>query len=384
MLSHLAGDWLLQLLFLLPLLSSCSALQLAAPVVRLLLQLGKLKSQQLLVLSCRQQETSAVDSADAELRQLDWPTGTILSTCFPCDQQVERLLFSRQPGLRLLLLQHRDCLRQARHHVHSHWAAGETVVVPATPCAETLMWPLFDKIMYPFCIELTADRARYVTQRRHNGRLVQQRVYQQRGMQLFIKQPQLVLERGHLDNRTLVFLFENYNPFFDCLRQEGRLCVSMLDTPAKLLIDGLARQLHFRPVFLRGPDGSWGHEEGGVWKGMVGEVSRGEADFAIGGLFVTAKRRTVVDFAQEFALVYVNIVSRPMVEGAGGDLSQMLTPSVWLLIVASLLTVAAALWVAKLVLGVVAWRPASRAVDGLLSELEDTYRVLAAQVSCTP
>ena len=335
------------------------------PVVRLLRSLAKISSTDLLVLSC-----GAAGQLDAELRQLDWPSGLRLVTCFPCDSKVIRFLFGRQRGLRLLLLQDERCLPHARDHLHSHWAAGETVVIPADSCERTLQFPLFTKAMYPNCVERGANRTRFVTQQRHDGTLVRQKVYNVRG-RLFLRNASALLSCANLGGRTITFLFENYNPFFDCHRQKGRECISALDTPPKLLIENLATRLNFRPLYLRGPDGSWGHEEDGVWKGMVGEVARGEADFAIGGLFVTAKRQTAVDFAQEFALVYVNIITRPVQLGVSSDLTRMLSPLVWLLIAISLLMTAVSVFFAKRLMG------GNRA--HLLSELEDAYRVLAAQ-----
>ncbi|XP_043201870.1 probable glutamate receptor [Amphibalanus amphitrite] len=341
---------------------------LMTPVVRLLRRLAKLSSSELLVLSC-----GAADALDAELRQLDWPSGLQLVTCFPCDAEAVRFLFDRRRGLRLLFLQDARCLPRVRDHLHSHWAAGETVVIPADSCQQTLRFPLFGKVMYPSCVERGDNGTRFVTQRRHDGALVRQRVYSVAG-EPYLNNASALLTRADLGGRTVTFLFENYNPFFECLQQNGRVCVSALDTPPKLLIDNLASRLNFRPLYLRGPDGSWGHEEDGVWKGMVGEVARGEADFAIGGLFVTAKRRTVVDFAQEFALVYVNIITRPVQLGVSSDLTRMLSPLVWVLIVASLLLTAVSVLFAKRLLG---GRRSWLAQLG--SELEDAYRVLTAQ-----
>ena len=338
------------------------------PVVRMLRRLAKLSSTELLVLSC-----GAAGQLDAELRRLDWPSGLQIVTCFPCDSEVVQFLFGRQRGLRLMFLQDRRCLLRARDHLHSHWAAGETVIFPTDTCAGTLRFPLFGKVMYPCCVERGVNRTRLLTQRRHDGALFRQKVYTVRG-KLFLRNASAFLTRADLGGRTVTFLFENYNPFFDCRQQDGRVCVSALDTPPKLLIENLATRLNFRPLYLRGPDGSWGHEEDGEWKGMVGEVARGEADFAIGGLFVTAKRRTVVDFAQEFALVYVNIITRPVQLGVSSDLTRMLSPIVWLLIIAGLLLTAVSVYFAKRLLGGDGHR-----TGHLVSELEDAYRMLAAQ-----
>ncbi|GBL86639.1 hypothetical protein AVEN_194878-1 [Araneus ventricosus] len=69
------------------------------------------------------------------------------------------------------------------------------------------------------------------------------------------------------------------------------------------LLSILSQVLQFRYELVSSPDRIWGnHLKNGNWTGLIGMVSRGEADLAIGFLSLTEDRLTAVDFTVPYSV----------------------------------------------------------------------------------
>ncbi|XP_042238987.1 probable glutamate receptor [Homarus americanus] len=97
------------------------------------------------------------------------------------------------------------------------------------------------------------------------------------------------------------------------------------------LLQTVARSTNFSYRFSRPPDRTWGtRQPDGSWSGMVGVVSRGEADISPGPFAISASRAEVVDFTWPVSVSYSRIMAprgRPEVDPWGFLLP--LTPLVW-------------------------------------------------------
>nr|XP_053632775.1 glutamate receptor ionotropic, delta-2-like [Cherax quadricarinatus] len=109
--------------------------------------------------------------------------------------------------------------------------------------------------------------------------------------------------------------------------------------PVSKLMDLLAKAQNFSYVNVRPPDGSWGlkHEDG-TWSGMVGMVSRKEADIGVGPFGISATRAEVVDFTAPILIDYWRILgSRGRAEVNPWSFLMPLAPLVWAAIFTTLL-----------------------------------------------
>ncbi|XP_069168866.1 probable glutamate receptor [Procambarus clarkii] len=101
----------------------------------------------------------------------------------------------------------------------------------------------------------------------------------------------------------------------------------------------LAQGLNFTYKYVSTADGSFGSkQDDGSWSGMVGMVSRKEADFSIGPFGMTESRTEVIDFTWPFTIQYSMIMGargRPVVDPWGFVLP--LEPLVWAAILTALL-----------------------------------------------
>ncbi|XP_071545455.1 glutamate receptor-like [Panulirus ornatus] len=111
--------------------------------------------------------------------------------------------------------------------------------------------------------------------------------------------------------------------------------------PVPKLVQYLAQAQNFSYVYMRPPDGSWGFKHvDGSWTGMVGMVSREEADIGVGPFGVSATRAEVVDFTGPIMIDYWRIMGgrgRPEVNPWGFLLP--LAPLVWTVILTALVVV---------------------------------------------
>ncbi|XP_071545445.1 probable glutamate receptor [Panulirus ornatus] len=109
------------------------------------------------------------------------------------------------------------------------------------------------------------------------------------------------------------------------------------------ILDYLAKGLNFTYTFVQPPDKGSGRKLGnGSWSGVVGMVSREEADFAVGPFSITASRSEVVDLTTPLDMSYVLFMAgrgRPEVDPWGFLLP--LTPMVWAAILTALLVLLA-------------------------------------------
>ncbi|XP_045589659.2 glutamate receptor-like [Procambarus clarkii] len=123
---------------------------------------------------------------------------------------------------------------------------------------------------------------------------------------------------------------------------DGRLGV---EGPIGNLVQVLSDTIGFDFELVRPPDGLWGNKlPNGSWSGMMGMVDRKEVEFAVGPFTITPERETVCDFS---AAVHTDdlalLVIRP---GLTNDISGFLkpfNPLVWLLVLCSIVSVAAVL-----------------------------------------
>ncbi|XP_064646533.1 glutamate receptor U1-like [Lineus longissimus] len=112
------------------------------------------------------------------------------------------------------------------------------------------------------------------------------------------------------------------------------------------IVNILARSLNFTVTWVQPPDGYWGAPVGdGSWNGMIGQVMRGEVDFAAAGHSITAARSAVVDFADAFFFgASIIMVKTP---GSLGRLLVYLAPLntlVWICTIISIPVCSILLW----------------------------------------
>ncbi|XP_071545450.1 glutamate receptor ionotropic, kainate glr-3-like [Panulirus ornatus] len=101
--------------------------------------------------------------------------------------------------------------------------------------------------------------------------------------------------------------------------------------PMPKLMNYLATAINFSYMYVRPPDGTWGLKyDNGSWSGMVGMVSRKEADIGVGPFGVSGTRAEVVDFTLPIMIEYSRMLGargRPEVDPWGFLLP--LAPLVW-------------------------------------------------------
>ncbi|XP_069168768.1 glutamate receptor ionotropic, kainate 5-like isoform X2 [Procambarus clarkii] len=105
------------------------------------------------------------------------------------------------------------------------------------------------------------------------------------------------------------------------------------------MMDYLSQGLNFTYKYVIPADGSFGSkQDDGSWSGMVGMVSREEAEFAVGLFGMTESRTEVIDFTWPVTIQYSMIMGargRPVVDPWGFVLP--LEPLVWAAILTALL-----------------------------------------------
>nr|KAG5710674.1 hypothetical protein BaRGS_035076 [Batillaria attramentaria] len=66
------------------------------------------------------------------------------------------------------------------------------------------------------------------------------------------------------------------------------------------LLDELARTLNFTYTYTEPADQVWGHQDNGVWTGLVGQLNRQEVDMTMAPLTISKIRETAMDFTYPF------------------------------------------------------------------------------------
>ncbi|XP_071527416.1 probable glutamate receptor [Panulirus ornatus] len=109
------------------------------------------------------------------------------------------------------------------------------------------------------------------------------------------------------------------------------------------MLEEFAGSVNFSYIYVLSPDGTWGIKQAdGSWSGMVGVVSRKEADIGLGPFGVSASRAEVVDFLWPVMITNSRILGgrgMPKVNPWGFLLP--LAPLVWVAILTTLLVVPA-------------------------------------------
>ena len=339
-----------------------AAVQLAERVAVAVQQLLRPAQQPLLVFSCG----AGPVPLDRLLAALRWPHGLLVTDCGrpPCPAgQPARLLYSDQPGPRLLLLQEAGCLNGTGAAPPGRWSRGQALHLTAD-CDRTLSHALFAKVGRPVCLETGGSRL-MVAQRATDGTIRRSGVRASH---------RWLLAEDNLTNTTISVVYENYSPFFGCAREVSGTCSQPAQMASAVLLEAMSRQLGFHLRYYRSPDGNWGQLVNGTWVGMVGEVVAGRAQLAVGGISMTPLRASVATFCRPLTLTYLEIISRPVPLPLRSDFTGLLAPPVWALIAVSLMTVTAVLLAPRLL----ADRPPAL-LPPLVRQLEDCYRVLVAQ-----
>ncbi|XP_069982155.1 probable glutamate receptor [Penaeus vannamei] len=102
--------------------------------------------------------------------------------------------------------------------------------------------------------------------------------------------------------------------------------------PMVKLLDILATSMNFTYTYVRPPDGAWGAKQpDGSFSGMVGMLSRKEADIGLGPFGVSASRAEVVDYTGFIVIDYARIIGgRGRAEVDPWGFLLPLAPKVWL------------------------------------------------------
>ncbi|KAG7162429.1 Glutamate receptor ionotropic, kainate 4-like 5, partial [Homarus americanus] len=105
------------------------------------------------------------------------------------------------------------------------------------------------------------------------------------------------------------------------------------------LLQTIAESINFSYTYLRPPDGTWGTRlPNGSWSGMVGVVTRKEADIGLGPFIMSASRAEVVDFTWPFTVSSSRVMApRGRAEVDPWGFLLPLAPLVWTAILTVLL-----------------------------------------------
>lgn len=85
-------------------------------------------------------------------------------------------------------------------------------------------------------------------------------------------------------------------------------CVDLLEEITTVIALNKSRIYDFQ--MRRSDDNKYGIKVDGVWKGMIGQVSEGKADMAIGDITITGERETVVDFTTPFMKFGISAIAK--------------------------------------------------------------------------
>ncbi|GFV63027.1 uncharacterized protein TNCV_4590741 [Trichonephila clavipes] len=101
--------------------------------------------------------------------------------------------------------------------------------------------------------------------------------------------------------KKLVIALYNYSQITEIYRgEDGAYKLGGVDGK---LLDILSQTLKFRYELISAPDGEWGSlSPSGNWTGLIGLVSRGQTDAAIGFLGTTQERLGIVDFSEPYTM----------------------------------------------------------------------------------
>ena len=115
------------------------------------------------------------------------------------------------------------------------------------------------------------------------------------------------------------------------------------------VLAALCERLHFRAVSTFSVDGKWGglNADGATWNGLVGMLTRGEADMVAAPLSLTMARQEVIDYARTFG-AGVKTFSQLVPDQVAVNLDlfayvEILPTTFWILLLASVLLVSSAL-----------------------------------------
>ncbi|GAB1597397.1 glutamate receptor, partial [Argonauta hians] len=113
------------------------------------------------------------------------------------------------------------------------------------------------------------------------------------------------------------------------------------------LAEHLKRIINIDYIFRIVRDGNYGQKlKNGTWDGMIGELTRSEANIAIAPLTITSQREEVVDFSKPFMNVGISIMIKKPEKQKPGVFSFMepLSLEIWTCIIFAFLGISLGLW----------------------------------------
>ncbi|MPC15309.1 putative glutamate receptor [Portunus trituberculatus] len=141
-------------------------------------------------------------------------------------------------------------------------------------------------------------------------------------------------------------------------KAERRSCTSVIKGPMANMINILAETLNFTYMLVQPLDKAWGSRlPNGSWTGMVGMVSRQEADLALGPFGQTESRTQAVDFTPSFFFDHRCLMgSKSVPEIDAWSFLYVLAPTLWAGLVGACLVV----WTATMLLSLAPQRDSHR------------------------
>ncbi|GFU19882.1 uncharacterized protein NPIL_436061, partial [Nephila pilipes] len=108
--------------------------------------------------------------------------------------------------------------------------------------------------------------------------------------------------------KKLIIAMYNYSEITEIYQgEDGAIKLGGVDGK---LLDILSETLKFRYELVSSPDEEWGSlSTAGNWTGLIGMVSRGQADAAIGFLSASMERLTVVDFSEPYSINELSLMT---------------------------------------------------------------------------
>ena len=108
--------------------------------------------------------------------------------------------------------------------------------------------------------------------------------------------------RANLTNVTLINTVETWDNYL-------KLTDSGYDGFFVDIVDIFRSMMNFDMEWINPPDRNWGTLENGTWTGMVGQLSRGEADLSTTGLTLTLQRLDACDFSKGTSKDLITLIS---------------------------------------------------------------------------
>ncbi|XP_068228604.1 probable glutamate receptor [Palaemon carinicauda] len=156
---------------------------------------------------------------------------------------------------------------------------------------------------------------------------------------------------SNFEGREITFSAVNNNPFI-VLEKQNTGGVAAVAGFEHTLIKSLAKALNFSYRMVTPEDGKWGGPlPNGSVVGMIGDVAKRIAHFAICEITITAVREEVIDFSYPYYIESLTLVSRtPREKNRTFAVFSTFTPEVWLYIAISIILIGVLLHIEALIM----------------------------------